>query len=179
MEVNSHAYTQFMERYTADGDAIFRFCLLRVSDREQALDLTQETFARFWQALQAGQSMTNARAFIFTVARRLIIDWYRKKKPVSIESLADDGTGESFDIADSRALEEIVDGSDGRLLIQALGKLHPTHREVMYLRFIEDLSPQEIAQVLGITANAASVRIHRGLAELRKIAGIDTGIDIT
>ncbi|MDE2188782.1 MAG: RNA polymerase sigma factor, partial [Patescibacteria group bacterium] len=78
----------FTAAYEDESDAIFRFCLLRVSDRDQALDLTQETFVRLWQSLTLGHEMTNMRAFLFTVAHRLIIDWYRKKKSVSLENLS-------------------------------------------------------------------------------------------
>jgi len=66
--------------YKADSDAIFRFCLVRVSDREQAMDITEETFLRLWKSLLDGKEILNNKAFLFTLARHLIIDWYRKKK---------------------------------------------------------------------------------------------------
>jgi len=171
--MNTDPHRQFMAIYEAESNAIFRFCLLRVSEKEQALDLTQETFTRLWQTLQAGQEMTNARAFVFTVARRLIIDWYRKKKPVSLESFTDEESGESYDPPDESGLERMMDASEGRMLIESIGKIGPSYREAVYLRFVEDLSPPEIAEILGISTNAASVRITRGLEELRKVSGFD------
>ena len=77
----------FEKTYTDESDAIFRFCLVRVSNREQALDLTQETFLRLWQSLSQDKEIANARAFLFTVAHNLVIDWYRKKKSVSLDSM--------------------------------------------------------------------------------------------
>ena len=70
--------------YRDKSDNIFRFCLIKVSDRDQALDITQETFLRLWQSLQSKEEIRNEKAFLFTIARRLIIDWYRKKKSLSI-----------------------------------------------------------------------------------------------
>jgi RNA polymerase sigma-70 factor (ECF subfamily) len=162
---------QFKAIYEREADNIFRFCVIRVSDREQAMDITQETFTRLWQSLKEGKKMTNERAFLFTVAHRLIIDWYRKKKSLRLEMFTDPDTGEEYDVAEEGAAERIVEGSEGKMLIAALEKLSPSYRQVIYLRFIEGLQPKEIGEVLGISANAASVRITRGLEELRKISG--------
>ena len=76
----------FTRCYKANADAIFHYCLIRVSDKEQAIDITEETFARLWKTLEEGTEVKNDRAFLFTVAHRLIIDWYRKKKAVTVSS---------------------------------------------------------------------------------------------
>lgn len=163
----------FQALYDAEADAIFRFILIRVSDREQALDLVQETFARLWQSLIAGKEMTNARSFLFTIAHNLIIDWYRKKKSVSLDALSDPETGESYEPPQEGASSKIELSAEGRFLIEAISKLPPSYREPIHLRFVEDMSPPEIGKALGISANAASVRITRGLEELRKITGYE------
>ena len=87
---NTSLKALFTEIYDKESDAIFRFCVTRVSSREQALDLTQDTFVRLWRSLIQGQEIRNPRAFLFTVAHRLIIDWYRKKKPMPFEELGGD-----------------------------------------------------------------------------------------
>ena len=115
--------------------------------------------------------MDNERAFIFTVARHLIIDWYRKKKSVSFEDLTNRETGEAYDPVDEEALRNIQVGAEGKFLIEAVNKLSPTYRQAVFLRFVEDLSPSEIGEALGVSANAVSVRINRGMEELRKITG--------
>lgn len=165
------AHARFAEIYAAEADAIFRFCLIRVSDREQALDLVQETFARLWQSISAGKEMTNARSFLFTVAHRLIIDWYRKKKPVSLESMSDAETGETYEPVSESASSDLELESEGRFLVDSIRKLGESYRQPVYLRYVEGLSPPEIGEVLGISANAVSVRINRGLEELRKLSG--------
>src|SRR3989344_2415025 len=91
---------KFKTIYEKESDAIFRFCLVRVSDREQALDITQETFLRLWQNLFEGKEIRNERAFTFTIANHLIIDWYRKKKSIPFHNMKnknEDGEDMDYD----------------------------------------------------------------------------------
>jgi RNA polymerase sigma-70 factor (ECF subfamily) len=162
----------FERIYSSHSDAIFRFCLIRVSDREQALDITQETFLRLWQSLQKEEEILNERAYIFTIVRRLIIDWYRKKKSLSLEKITGEDDEGVYELPDDKTTKnDLIIGSEGRYLIEKINELDPTYREPIYLRYVEDLSPPEIGKIIGISANATSVRINRGLEELRKITG--------
>lgn len=164
--------------YEKESDAIFRFCLVRVSNREQALDITQETFLRLWQNLKGGQDIQNNRAFLFTIARRLVIDWYRKKKSLSLDNMMFDEKEGGYDVADDKTTEgNLSSGAEGRYFLGRINELTPSNREPVYLRYVEDLSPPEIGEILGISANAASVRINRGLIELRKKAGYNDEIN--
>lgn len=163
----------FETLYADQSDALFRFCALRVSDRHQALDIVQETFLRLWQTLQQGKKVENGRAFLFTVAHRLIIDWYRKKKSMSLDRIMNRTDGTHYDIADESVIGKVEIGAEGRYLVEKLNELPESYRLAMYLRFVEELSPMEIGAVLGISANAASVRVRRGILELRKRAGYE------
>jgi RNA polymerase sigma-70 factor (ECF subfamily) len=163
----------FEQLYEVQSDAIFRFILIRVSDRERALDLTQETFTRLWQALLDGKEMSNARAFLYTIAHNLIIDWYRKKKAVSLEAMNDPETGETYEPLQEGAIKDLELGAEGRFLIDAIKRLPPSYRDPIQLRFVEGMSPPEIGKALGISTNAASVRLTRGVEELRKITGYE------
>lgn len=155
--------------YKKESDVIFRFCLLRVSNREQALDITQESFLRLWKNLLDKDDILNKKAFLFTVARHLIIDWYRKKKSISLNSIE-----EGYDPPDEKSLvSNLLVGAEGRYLLEKINELSTSYKDPLYLRFVEDLSPGEIGKILGISMNAASVRINRGLIELRKIGGYD------
>ncbi len=168
---------RFTACYEAEADSIFRFCLVRVSDREQALDIVQETFSRMWQTVSRGTRIDNEKAFLFTVAHRLIIDWYRKKKAVSFSSVEDalnpDNDG-NFEPADGKDYADLEMDAEGRYLLVKLREMSPGNRQAVYLRFVEGLAPPDIGEILGITANAASVRINRGLQELRRLAGYDS-----
>ena len=164
---------KFEKVYGSESDAIFRFCLTRVSNREQALDITQETFLRLWKTLLKGEDILNCRAFLFTVAHRLIIDWYRKKKSFSLDAIMyKDEDGEvKYDPMDEKTMDSIELGAEGRYLVGKIEDLTQTSRDPIYLSFVEGLSPREIGDILGISANATSVRINRGLEELRKKTG--------
>jgi RNA polymerase sigma-70 factor (ECF subfamily) len=164
--------------YIKESDVIFRFCLLRVSNRETALDIVQETFLRLWKQMQEDKDILNEKALLFTIARHLIIDWYRKKKSFSLDAMAfynNDERETSFDILDEGTTSANLElGAEGRYLIDQINKLESTYREPIYLRYVEDLSPGEIGKIMGISPNAVSVRINRGLVELRKIAGFNS-----
>ncbi|MFA6177307.1 MAG: sigma-70 family RNA polymerase sigma factor [Candidatus Paceibacterota bacterium] len=162
---------KFEKIFREESDAVFRFCLFRVSNKEQALDITQEVFLRLWQSFKENKEILNFKAFIFTVARHLIIDWYRKKKSISLEGIMDNEKENfeyKYDLIDEKTRDSINIEAEGRYLLDKINKLTPTSQNPIYLRFVEDLSPKEIGNILGISENAASVRINRGLLELRK-----------
>ena len=160
----------FKKIYEEQSDGIFRFCLVRVSNREQALDITQDTFLRLWKTLSEEKTVENSRAFLFAIAHNLIIDWYRKKKSISLDKMLD-YENTSFDVLDEKTTDNINLGAEGRFLLEKINELSPTYRDPVYLRFVENLLPQEIAKILNISANVAGVRINRGLEELRQITG--------
>jgi len=157
----------FVRVYASESDSVFRFCFLRTSDREVAIDLTQEAFVRLWDTLSKGDAdISNHRAFLFTIARHLVIDWYRKKKPVSLDALEEDGEdspGES--VARFESTAEI--DSDARRLIDTMQQLEEPYRQAVHLRYVDELKPREIAEMLGESVNVISVRINRGLHKLR------------
>lgn len=165
---------QFTKLYTEESDSIYRFCLLRTSDKEVAIDVMQDTFVRFWEALSRGdEEIRNGRALLFTIARNRIIDWYRKKKTLSLEALAERSEADAESFMGTVQKDEIEMASEARLLMEKLGELDPLYQEVVYFRFVEGLGPKDIAQILDESANVISVRIHRGLQQLRELTGYD------
>ena len=166
---------QFLLIYNKESDAIFRFCLLRVSDREKAIDLTQDTFMRFWDVLsQRGTTpIENHRAFLFKIARNLIIDWYRKKRSVSLESMLDDQDGSNEKLLLDNTTLDLELTSEARYVLDKIKELDPIYQQVVYMRFVEDMKPKEIAEALGESVNVVSVRITRGIKQLREITGYE------
>lgn len=78
---------EFTQAYEEHADALFRHCYFRVSNRERALELTQEAFMKTWDSVAQGKEINNYRAFLFRVLNNLIIDEYRKKKSTSLDAL--------------------------------------------------------------------------------------------
>lgn len=159
----------FIKTHNTHSDAIFRFCLWKVSDRETALDITQDTFMRLWDELSKGVTIDNEKALLYTIARRLVIDHYRKKKTVSLDSQAEQFDLDPFETPDENSLGQIETSSEARLIHDKIKILDPIYRQAVYLRFVEGLQPKEIAKILSISPNLAGVRIDRGLKELRKL----------
>src|SRR3989338_10608843 len=156
----------FKEIYDRESDAVFRFCLLRTSDREMALDFTQDTFMRFWNTLESGKEVKNARTFLFTIARNIVIDWYRKKKSLSLEALLEgamDGKT-SFAVV---ARENVETEVEAEFLIRKIRELPEPYSNAVYLRCVEELKPREIAEIVGESSNVISERLSRGLEQLR------------
>ncbi len=164
---------QFIDTYNKEADAIFRFCLIRTSQKEVAVDMTQDTFLRFWDTMAKGEKIDYPKAFLFKIAKNLVIDWYRKKKATSLDFLTDDEEGGSEELLMDKNSVELELSSDGRLALEKIDNLPKIYQEVVYLRFVEDLKPREIAEVLGESVNVVSVRITRGIEALRKITGLD------
>jgi len=157
----------FVAIYEAKSDAIFKYCYYRTSNREVALDMMQEAFTRLWDALIGNKEIVSYQAFLFTIARNLVIDYYRKKKTLSLDALAETDENEYYLPKD---LSEKIN-SEARYIIDKIQELEPQYRQVVYLRYVEELKPQEIAEITGESANVISVRINRGMEKLREIVG--------
>ena len=155
---------KFADSYQKYADAIYRHCYYKVYDREQARDLAQQTFARVWEYLTQGKQIKNMRAFLYQTARNLVVDYYRSKKPVSLDDLREDG----FEPA-GNAGEDPVQKLESEDIKRLLLKLKEDERELIIMRYIDGLKPQEIAEVMDETANVISVRLHRAGKNFKKI----------
>ncbi|MES2668331.1 MAG: sigma-70 family RNA polymerase sigma factor [Patescibacteria group bacterium] len=158
----------FLQIHDAYADDIYRFCLLKVSSRELAQDLTQEVFTRFWQALREGTVMRSERALLYTVARNLVIDWYRKKKESSLDVITEQGVEFAGDSAGEVMLE-----AEMQEALRVVKELDEPSRDVILMRYVEGLSPREIATVTGESANAVSVRLNRAMKKVRQLMHTD------
>ena len=164
MQQHDILQNQFLSAYDAYNDAIFRFCLLKVSNREIAQDIAQEVFMRYWQTLRKGEKLKNERAYLYTVARHLVIDWYRKKKETSLDAIME--TGVDFAGQEQSSITDHVEATEVLAVIQ---QLEEGDREVLLLRYVEGFTPKEIAAQLGESANVVSVRIHRALKKVQEL----------
>jgi RNA polymerase sigma-70 factor (ECF subfamily) len=159
--------TEFMAVYDALADPIFRHCYYRVYDRERAKDLTQETFTRFWKYANGGKEVRSAKALLYQIATNLVIDEARKRKrggTISLDVLYEEYQYEPGE-DDRDRLHDVV---DGRVLLTLLEEVDEQYREVLKLRYVEDMHPKEIAEVLKTNRNTVSLRINRGLKQLRQ-----------
>src|SRR3989338_6887941 len=118
MNANTDMEQQFMKAYDELSDAIFRHCYFRIGDRERAKDLMQDTFTKSWQYINQGTQVSNLRAFLYKVANNLIIDEYRKKKELSLDTMMTDGFDPGFD--DRKKNEQDI---DSRFVLNIINKM--------------------------------------------------------
>jgi RNA polymerase sigma-70 factor (ECF subfamily) len=155
-----------VERYQ---HRLVRYLLYLTGRREYAEDLAQETWIR---VLQRGSQYNGRQRFdpwLFAIARNLAIDYLRKKrKVVQTASLPDDRDAMlQLPSPGPSPFEAAARSEDAMSLAGRLQILSPLYREALLLRFQEDLSLAEMAQVLGAPTTTVTSRIYRGLAALR------------
>lgn len=155
----------FLAAYDAHADALFRHVLLRARDRDAATDIVQETYSRAWLYLSQGKTIDYMRAFLYRVANNLIVDQSRRKRSSSLDKLIEE---DGFEVKDE-TLKDPAEIPQAREAAAMLGTLDEIYRTAITMRFIEELTPKEIAQKLGVSENVVSVRIHRGIARLSKM----------
>lgn len=155
----------FLEAYDKYGEQIMRHISFRVSNNKEAQDIFQETFLRTWKSLVNEQRIENIRAFLYMVARNLIIDYYRKKSRTNI-SLEDLGAQEPFSNDVSERTSNKLEVEKIKSAIESLET--DDEREIVYMRYVDDLSVKEIAAMTEKTPNNIRVICYRGLKKLRE-----------
>lgn len=152
-------FTVLYERYFGD---IFRFILRRAGDRDLTNDLTQETFLKAMLALPRYQERgLPFRAWLYRIALNELRMHWRKRKEVLIDLSYVQVRG----LSEEMGLPVEDDGM--RRLAVAMGRLDEDRGRLIELRYMDGMSYQEIGQVLGIGEDAAKMRTHRVLAQLR------------
>jgi RNA polymerase sigma-70 factor (ECF subfamily) len=164
---NPELLDQLIELYQ---HRLLRYLLFLTGKREVAEDLFQETWMRV--LLRGSQYNGKARfdTWLFTIARNLVIDLSRKRTMASLDEMSEGGEDERpFEIAMSgpSPLEQFQSREDCAEVSEVLLKLEPTYREVLVLRFYEELSLEEIATVTRAPLSTVKSRLYRGLAALK------------
>jgi len=161
---------RFLRAFEEYSDALFRHAFLRISDRERAIDIVHDTYTKVWSYVRGGHEIESFRPFLYKVLNNLIIDEYRKTKESSLDALFEiEGVDEgSFEDLTSNNVESLAATLDGKQAFAMLEELPDTYREVIILRFVDDLGPKEISNLIEESENVVSVRLHRGLRLLRE-----------
>src|SRR6185437_16171424 len=152
---------------------LLRYLLYLTSSRELAEDLFQEVWMR---VLMRGSQFNGKARFdtwLFTIARNLVIDYRRKRTLASLDELVDGSSDDdrpvTFEISDDQPtpFDRMASREDAERVAEALLELDTVYREVLVLRFHEDLSLQEIATVTRAPLSTVKSRLYRGLASIK------------
>ncbi|MEI7498551.1 MAG: RNA polymerase sigma factor [Candidatus Falkowbacteria bacterium] len=161
------AFTELYDQYV---DRVYRFVYFKVGNAEEAEDLTSLTFLKTWQHLSKGE-LTDSKtlpALVYRVARNAIIDHYRQKSRVEIVSMESPEAEEVQDATQVIA-EHFDQGLQLEQLKNKLGELKDEYREVIILKYIDELSNDEIATILDKSKGNVRVLIFRATQALRDL----------
>ncbi|OHA33555.1 MAG: hypothetical protein A2928_01585 [Candidatus Taylorbacteria bacterium RIFCSPLOWO2_01_FULL_45_15b] len=159
---------EFISLYEELADPLYRRFVFKISHAERSKDLVQETFTKCWEYISQGKEVKNLKAFIYKIANNLIIDEYRKKKSISLDFLREGG----FDAVAKDEDNRIVENAERENVSKIIDRLPSKYRDVVTMRYVDGLTPGEIARVIGETENTVSVRINRSIKKMRDILRI-------
>ena len=149
---------------------LLRYLVHLTGRRELAEDFFQETWVR---VLERGSQYDGRHAFsawLFSIARNLVLDYLRRKQPASLDSLADPDEGTPFEVPDAgspSALELTLQQEQHEQIAAGMERLAAVYREALVLRFQESMPIDEIANVVGVPVGTVKSRIYRGLTALQ------------
>lgn len=149
---------------------LMRYLMFLTGKREVAEDLFQETWIRVLRRGSQYNGQARFDTWIFTIARNLVIDLSRKRTMASLDEMREGGDDERpFEIVEDgpSPLEQFQGRENAAEVATVILKLEPSYREVLTLRFHEELSLEEIAAVTRAPLSTVKSRLYRGLAALK------------
>jgi RNA polymerase sigma-70 factor (ECF subfamily) len=163
----------FMEAYDMYLDDIYRFIFFKVGSAEDAQDITSRVFLKTWNQVRENKlgDKKTLKALLYTIARNAVIDHYRNSANAATVDI--DNRNNKVDIPDSErdmAKQAEID-SDMEIVREKMKELKDEYREILILRYINELSFGEIASITGRSKNNARVISHRALKALKDLMG--------
>jgi RNA polymerase sigma-70 factor (ECF subfamily) len=157
------SFEQVYEQFSA---RVFRFCLLQVRDWATAEDLASETMLSAYNSYaKTAPPPERVHVWLFRIARNLIIDHARREKRRSLILQTFRGSQATRDV------EEIAEAnSELAEVVKVLAQMKQRDRRIIAMRIAARLSTKEIAELLGVSENTATVTLHRALERFRKLA---------
>ncbi|OGK62356.1 hypothetical protein A2446_02345 [Candidatus Roizmanbacteria bacterium RIFOXYC2_FULL_38_9] len=149
------------------SDEIFRYCMIQLHSVPDSEDIVSETFKKAWSYIYKYKK-DNFRAFLYAIARNLIYDYFDDKKKTNITNI---DTFEKFDKHDGKSeiLDKVTKDDECQKLHEAIAQLPQDYKEIVILRFIEDLPVQEVAVIIDKSPESVRVTQHRAIAKLKQI----------
>lgn len=159
------AFGHIVKRYEK---AIFNLMYRATGSTEEAADLSQETFIKAYKKIWLFRPEKAFFPWLYTIGVNLARDHLRRKGPEHYSLDNDDRHG-NHDRHQPVYVHDPADNLDLQKLFQAIARLPLSYREAIILRYREDLSTNEIAEVLQLSDSGVKMRVHRGLDKLREL----------
>ena len=169
---NNQAFDLLLSR---NQSKLFSYILFVVHEQDLANDIFQETFVKVITKLQEGRYIDSGKfsAWIMRIAHNVIMDWYRDNRAKNIVETSDDNdlsnvTGN--DITDFNIEDRYVNEQVLRDVKKMMNLLPPTQREIVFMRFYQEMSFKEIAETSGVSINTALGRMRYAILNMRRMA---------
>lgn len=169
---NNQAFDLLLSR---NQSKLFSYILFVVHEQDLANDIFQETFVKVITKLQEGRYIDSGKfsAWIMRIAHNVIMDWYRDNRAKNIVETSDDNdlsnvTGN--DITDFNIEDRYVNEQVLRDVKKMMNLLPPAQREIVFMRFYQEMSFKEIAETTGVSINTALGRMRYAILNMRRMA---------
>lgn len=168
---NNRAFDELLSR---NQSKLFSYILFVVRDEDKANDLFQETFVKVITKLHQGRYVDSGKfgAWIMRIAHNVIMDWYREQRSRNLIEPTDENDLSNLsgnDVLDSNVENRYVNDQIMVDVKNMMNMLPPTQREVVFMRFYQDLSFKEIAEMTGVSINTSLGRMRYAILNLRRM----------
>lgn len=154
-------------------EKLFTYILFVVRDREMANDMFQETFFKVVSRLQQGKYIANGKfsAWLMRIAHNVIMDWYRQQRAQNIVDAPkeNDLSNVGSTLLESSREGELVNNQVMEDMRRMMSHLPASQREVVFMRFYQQMSFKEIAEATGVSINTALGRMRYAILNLRRM----------
>lgn len=169
---NNRAFDELLSR---NQSKLFSYILFVVRDEDKANDLFQETFVKVITKLHQGRYVDSGKfgAWIMRIAHNVIMDWYREQRSRNLIEPTDENDLSNLsgnEILDSNVENRYVNDQIMVDVKNMMNMLPPTQREVVFMRFYQDLSFKEIAETTGVSINTSLGRMRYAILNLRRVS---------
>lgn len=169
---NNRAFDELLSR---NQSKLFSYILFVVRDEDKANDLFQETFVKVITKLHQGRYVDSGKfgAWIMRIAHNVIMDWYREQRSRNLIEPTDENDLSNLsgnEILDSNVENRYVNDQIMVDVKNMMNMLPPTQRDVVFMRFYQDLSFKEIAETTGVSINTSLGRMRYAILNLRRMS---------
>jgi RNA polymerase sigma-70 factor (ECF subfamily) len=161
------AFGRLFEEFSSP---VYNYLLRMVADPDRAADITQDTFIKAYRNLHTLTDAASTRSWIYRIATNSAIDDMRRRRMVTPMAAFGEEAQRSFDRADSEPGPEALAlaGTLDERIQRALMTLRPNHRQCLLLSDLEDMSAQQIGEVMGLSYGAVRTLLCRARGEMRR-----------
>jgi RNA polymerase sigma-70 factor (ECF subfamily) len=158
---------EFDRLYEEFAGPIFNYALRMVGDRDRAADIAQDTFIKAYRKLDSLTDENSTRAWLYRIATNTAIDEMRRRRWVRLPETDEEREHDRPDTAPGPEAQVMAAALDERVQ-RALLRLRPNHRQCLLLSDLEDMSAQQIGEIMGLSYGAVRTLLCRARGEMRR-----------